>query len=111
MADYKQQNLTGQRWTRAFRVLIENPFGGVPSITFNEEGITTLSDGSVVNSPCGSVGMQFTDPTAVVQLRDPVTNEPIDGAFMTHGQIYAALSSLYLAAAEARDLPPTPPPA
>ena len=103
MADYREQALTGQKWTRSYRVHIENPWGGTPTVTFFEEDISELSSGLRVNTPIGQIVMPFTDPNAVVQLIDPATGLEIPGATMTHGQLYLGLSSLYLQSAAARD--------
>lgn len=106
MPDYREQSLTGEKWTRSYRVHIENPWGGLATVTFFEEDIVELSNGSRVNSPLGQIAMEFTDPNAVVQLIDPATGLEIPGATMTHGQLYLGMSSLYLQAAAARDNAP-----
>lgn len=103
MADYREQTLTGNKWTRSNRVHIENPWGGVPTVTFFEEDISELSNGTRVNTPLGQLVMEFTDPSVVVQLLDPATGDPIPGATITHGELYVALSSLYRQAALSRD--------
>jgi hypothetical protein len=110
MPDYREQALTGHKWTRSYRVHIENPWGGQALVTFFEEDISELSNGAKVNTPLGQITLAFTDPDTVVQLIDPSTGLEIPGATMTHGQLYLGLSSLYLQAAIARDAAANAPP-
>lgn len=84
MADYKEKEVAGKSWQRACRVMIENPYGGTPTITFVEEEATQLGQ-KVTMKDCGSVGVQF-DP------QNP-----------THIQIYTILNELYMALAANRD--------
>ena len=85
MADYKEKLISGKSWQRATRVFIENPLGGVPSITFEEEEVTQAGD-KVHTKGCGSVGTQFD------------TQNP------DHVAIYTALNTLYMLLASNRDV-------
>lgn len=84
MADYKETEVTGKSWQRASRVLIENPYGGIPMITFQEEEATEIGNKTVTRG-CGSVGTQF------------------DAQNADHVTVYTILNSLYMALAAARD--------
>ena len=102
MADYRSDTITGSKWTRAREILIQNPHAGDKSVTFVEEEVTQLSDGTAINKPLGVITTIFNDPSTVVNLRSPITNELV-GATITHGEIYAILHSAYMDAAVARD--------
>lgn len=82
--NYKQSEVTGTQWQRAIRVVIENPFGGVPSINFVEETATQLGD-SVITQPCSNLTCDF------------------DVSNPAHVEIYDKLNALYMALAEIRD--------
>ena len=57
--DYRQSAVTGQRWRRALHVECDNGFGQTPSIRFDEEYRTVLTDGSSVGAPAGSVSVEL----------------------------------------------------
>ena len=84
MADYKEKEVAGKSWQRACRVIIENPYGGLPTITFVEQEATQLGE-KIIMKDCGSVGLQF------------------DAQNATHVQIYTILNQLYMELAAARD--------
>ncbi len=102
-ANYKETTVTGSRWTRCAVVTIVNPFNGTPAIRFDEEEVLSLgNDETMVRPGTDSIRVNF-DPAEVVQLIDPTTGAPIDGAVMTMAEIYTAIYSAYLGKAQARD--------
>jgi len=102
MANYKEEQLTADKWVRSNRVTITNPYQGVPKITFGEEEITLLSDGRAVNLPLQGLVQGFTDPTTVFPVLNPVTGEDT-GTTATYGDLYVMLHSLYISLAKIRD--------
>lgn len=100
MADYKESTVSGTKWQRASRVVIENPFGGTPHVSFVEEEVVNFGDKQITN-PCANLIVQF-DPAAEIALVDPATGTPT-GKVMSHADLYAALHSLYMQEAVKRD--------
>lgn len=84
MADYKESSVAGTSWQRAVRVVVENPYGGAPSVNIVEEKVINLGD-SVITKLCGNLTTTF----------DP--DNPL------HMTIYEKLNELYVALREARD--------
>ena len=107
MADYNETTVTGSAWQRCKQVVVDNRRGVTPSIRFDEERVTALSDGDTVHRALGALTVPF-EPQAVVELRDPATGE-VTGETITHAEIYAILYSAYLGTARARDAAANPP--
>lgn len=102
MSKYRETNLTGQKWVRSNRVIISNPYQGVPVINFNEEEVTLLSDGKTVNTPVGLLEKMFDEPNGTFDLINPVDGSVIGSA--NYQQVYVILHSLYISLAKTRDL-------
>ena len=100
MPDYKQSALSGTEWQRCNVVVVTNPLGGAPRISFEEERVISVG-GSVIKQGIGGCQKAF-NPTGTFPLLDPSTNEPI-GPSMTHAELYVALYSLYMQTAVERD--------
>ena len=100
MADYKETNALGKAWTRAFRLVIENPMGQLGSIRFFEEQVVVIGD-TTTKQESGFCSADF-NPEATIQLRNPLTGE-MTGAYIPQALLYQVLFSLYMDAAEARD--------
>jgi hypothetical protein len=100
MSKYQQQNITGEEYTRCNVITIVNPLNKTPSIQFNEERITVLSD-RVLETPIGQITIAF-DASKEIVLLNPQTGEPV-GKSITHLDLYVALYSAYIASATARD--------
>jgi hypothetical protein len=116
MANYKEVTGEATSWVRANRVMILNPYeANTPKqISFFEETIVKV-DGNIVRSDSGYVPIYYS-PDKPIELRDPSTNEKT-GETIAQSKVYQALYSLYLDAAENRDvaqatrnIPPPPPP-
>lgn len=101
MANYKETNVTGTQWKRAYRVQIDNVIDQIPRLTFDEQTITIL-DSETITKPVGHVTAMF-DPTYVINLKNPQTGEAIPGATATETDLYVILYSLYIQLAEERD--------
>lgn len=85
--DYKESSIAGTSWQRAVRVVVENPYGGVPSVNIVEEKAINLGD-SVITNLCGNLSTSF------------------DAANPLHMAIYEKLNELYVVLREARDAAP-----
>lgn len=105
MSNYKETIIAGSRWTRACKVILDNPYQGVPSIFFEEEEVIA-AEGMLVRQGVqrllgGDVVERFTDPAIAFPLIDPATDAVVGSA--THGQLYAMIYSLYKQQAAVRD--------
>lgn len=105
--DYREADVTGKAWTRAYAVHIDNPRGGMPSIQFAEERVAALG-GEESRKHIGFVLLPF-NPEGEVPLYDPETLQPT-GATIPQAQIYGILFSVYMMAALARDAAQAPAP-
>ena len=100
--DYQQSSMTGTRWQRARRILIDHPLGQTPSVLFAEDEVMTLADGTTIERPVANLSAAY-DPDYTFPLRDPATGETIPGQTGTQAQLYTLLYSAYWALALARD--------
>lgn len=82
--NYNESIISGTKWQRAFRVIVDNPYNGIPTINFLEEEAINF-DGKVLTNPIANVDCTF----------DP--NNPL------HAEIYIKLNELYTVLREARD--------
>ncbi len=102
MAEYKESIAVGTSYQRGRSLYFENPKSSVPSLLIREERITTLAD-RVITEPCGEILKTVDDLSVQFQMRNPQTNELIEGATMSYQDLYVALYSLYWALAIERD--------
>lgn len=93
MTNYKQNSVTGETYQRSNQVVIDNPLGGVPRVTFLEQEVITLSDGRTIYNPVAGVGVDFT-ATDEFPLIDPADDTPLGGS-VTHRDLQVILYSLY----------------
>jgi hypothetical protein len=106
MANYSEEILEGNTvaWTRSPRIVIDNPYGGVPSISFTEERKAQLPNGEIVVLPLTktrNITEAFTDPNKVINLVHPVTGESLGTS--TYMNLQVLLCSLYHQLATERD--------
>lgn len=102
MPNYKQNSVTGETYQRANQVVVDNPLGGTPRISFLEQEVITLSDGRVIQSNVPGCGIEF-NATDTFALFDPQTDAPL-GAQVTHSDLQIMLYSLYRALRAQSDL-------
>lgn len=119
MSKYQATNLSA--YQRTYRITIENPYNGVPAVTFDEETVLQEADGTVVhsfngfNAPGSPILTKLvTDYTETFDIYDPTTQLKT-GQTMPIAQIYALIWSFYMNEAVKRDIAaatpaPTPPP-
>lgn len=100
MADYKEQNVSGNQWQRCCNIHISNSYGRVPTITMQEEQLTNIN-GELFQKGAGGINVEF-NPDANIPLLNPADGTPL-GTTMTQGQIHVALWSLYMQKAAERD--------
>lgn len=85
MPDYKETTVAGTSWQRARRVVIENQYAQVPTITFIEEKAINV-EGQVITEVVDSIMCSF------------------DSNSTLHTDIYMKLNELYVLLREARDM-------
>lgn len=85
--NYKEQPVSGTSWVRSHTVVIENPYNDIPRITFHEEKIYTLEDGTLIKQPMGNIGEIY---------------NPEDG---NHTFLYNIINEEYVRLKERRDNP------
>ncbi len=107
MADYKESIVSGTSWQRTNQIVIVNPFGGTPTVIYNEETAINLGGGKVVTTPCGNLSVTCADMTDAIPLLDPVTGLPVStsagATSMTIGQMMVGIYSHYIYSAKKRD--------
>lgn len=104
-------NPVNRMYTRAHTVTLNfpHPSLGLPSsIHFYEQNVIEQADGTEIPLP-DTIGQANIDAPpevmgTVFQLRDLITEEPIEGATATYGEVATLLYSLYFHAAEQRDI-------
>lgn len=101
MPDYHASTVSGSRYRRWRRIVIENPRNALPSATVLEEEIMVVGN-EVLERPTANLAIKLDNPNAVIPLRDPTTWEPTGGS-ITLGELYAAIGSACWQAALERD--------
>lgn len=105
MPNYKETERTATTWQRCCKIVIDNPLAQTPTVRFEEESVLDAGVGPAIKRPLDGISLPF-DPAQKFPLRDPRTDELIDGAASTYGDAYVLLYSAYMAAATERDTPP-----
>jgi hypothetical protein len=100
MADYKETDVSGVAWQRAYQILILNPLGQAPTVRYDEEQVINLNDGQIKQF-VGNLGYTV-DPLGIIELRDPVTLE-LTGESVPVALVHQALLSDYINRAKERD--------
>jgi len=101
MPDYKESQISGTSWQRCRAIRINNPYGAMPSIAFDEERRFAIGD-RTIGETTGGIIKDFDNPAQTFPLFNPATGEPT-GQTMTYGEVYAVLWSLYMGLAAERD--------
>jgi len=103
MAEYKESTVSGTSYQRGRSIYFENPRNKTPSILVREETVNILQD-KIITEPAGEILKSVDDLSEVFNLRNPLTNEIIEGQTATYQDIYVMLYSLYWHLAEERDI-------
>lgn len=93
MPNYKQNSITGEAYQRANQVVVDNPLGGIPRISFLEQEIITLSDGRVLQNNVPGCAIEFS-PNNTFPLINIDTDVPT-GVVVLHSDLQVMLYSLY----------------
>jgi hypothetical protein len=84
-------------WQHGQNVRVDNTFGAMPKITFNEEKLAMVNGEIIAGPPC-------TDPVISATLDNPTTQfMSADGTTMTYEEYADATTGLYFSLALARD--------
>lgn len=102
MADYRETSIAGTSYTRGHSLYFENPANSNPSLLIREETVINLADRTIYE-PAGEIRKVVTDLSVEFPLRNPATNEIIEGQTMTYQDLYVGLYSLYWYLALERD--------
>ncbi len=101
------ETITTTTFDRSYRVVVENPNNGIPTIRYEEETIkrVTGEDDKSLGA-IGSVSESLTTANASesFQLKNPITGDNL-GSTSTYGDLQVLLYSLYFHLADKRDNP------
>ena len=103
MKNYKEVSLFGSSYVRSPRAILDNPYGDLPRILFEEEIRTTLSDGSIITRPAPGPWPSVTySPDFSFPLIDPSTGLEMQQK-ATLDQLEVMMYSLYIYLSTQRD--------
>jgi hypothetical protein len=104
MANYKQSIVSGEitSWIRSNTVNISNEYGAIPSISFGEQKITVLPDGTLLCEKRPPIIEMFSDPSKSFDILSP-ENDAVLGS-STYMELYVLVYSLYRKLANDRDI-------
>ena len=102
MSDYRETSIVGTSYTRGRSLYFENPANSNPSLLIREETVINLADRTIYE-PAGEIRKVVDDLSVEFPLRNPATNEIIEGQTMTYQDLYVGLFSLYWKLALDRD--------
>jgi hypothetical protein len=105
MAKYKKGSVAGETWTRSFQVIINNEYGKMPTIRYDEEDMIQLGDGKVISNRQGdniTYPFNLEEAGTSFRLKNPLTDEYVD-AYATYQDVFVLMHSLYFHLADLRD--------
>ena len=95
MPQYNQTTVSGDRYERPRRYVIDDPLGAGATMQTANERVIALADGSKSIEPSGSSQMSFSDGALSVPLYNPTTGDAIAGQSITLAQAYRGLYSIW----------------
>ena len=101
MPEYKEKEVSGRSYQRCAQIVVDNGYGATPRMSFSEEEILRLVDGSVVVRTVPGCAVSF-DPQDVIPLLNPITGESL-GQSITQAQMHTFLYSAYKHVSAKRD--------
>ena len=104
MPNYKETTVSGTKWQRGCRIIIENPLDQTPQVTYVEEEITVVGE-EKIHRLVGSLQASFDYPDLSIPMIDPVTNEKTTTEYPLSLAQWI-LYSYYWYLADKRDNPP-----
>lgn len=75
MRNFKQTDGSGTPFSRAYRVILENPRQGLPSLTCNMEKVTNLTDGSIMSSDDGVLVINVPGSVEEANIKIPLIDK------------------------------------
>lgn len=110
--EYRESTVAGTSYQRGRSMYFEYPRNETPSLLVREETVTILGEDRVIVEPDGEILKSI--PVAQLgtefQLRNPATNDAIEGQTATYQDVFILLFSLYWHLAEERDTALATPP-
>lgn len=106
MSLYRQADFTGSAYTRAHRVVCENPISGSgnPSVSFHEQRVvTSAGGGETLVQNVGEFRAEMTAANLGTEFPLVDTNGDPTAETMTYAQVYGVLQSLYMHLTQQRD--------
>jgi hypothetical protein len=113
MPNYNESTIAGTKWTRSPGGVFNNPYQGMPNISFIEETLIALDDGTTIKQPNTAATMfgvsaDMSNPTQEFNVLNPSTGVVTGTA--TYQQVFTLLHSLYMDLVAKRDyVPPVVP--
>lgn len=104
--DYRQTTVEGTSYVRGRSMYFENPLDAPPSVFIWLEEVINLSDGRRVTRDAGEIVKTFEDLTVEFPLRDPETNDVLEGQVGTYGYVFLLLFSAFWHLAQAQETTP-----
>lgn len=99
------ETITTTTFDRSYKITVQNPHNGTPSIEFEEETIKRTNDGSTIQDMSlgriSSLKESFTG-SMTFDLLNPLTGDPL-GTTATDADLQVLLYSLYFHLATERD--------
>lgn len=102
MAEYKERQITATAHQRVRAVTILLKRQAAPRVVFQEEEVQVFADQRVIERDVSYCEADLNPAGGTIALRNPNTGA-LTGGTITHAQLYAAIYSLYLEVAQARD--------
>ena len=103
MSNYNEKSLSGVKWTRSHKIVIDNPYIGTPSITFYEQDVVSSPDiPNVSIVPTQTILTKNYVQGEAIDIIDPTTGLPT-GETISSDTLYATIYSLYIKVATERD--------
>lgn len=93
---FDSKPVSGDSYVRCPQVIVDNRLDKTPLVTFHRERILGLDGGAIMREPMSPRIVPF-DPAASVDVIDPETGDPT-GQTITHGELYALIYSVFIAA-------------
>ena len=94
---FNQKTVNGESWTRAKRLVFENPLSGTMMLRFMEEEAIVIGE-KVIREPAGSIDLEFKaaeDFMGMIDIMDPETGE-LTGSSISYQELYAIMYSAYI---------------
>lgn len=106
--EYNHETLSAESWTRAKRIVIENPLNGVSTLKFVAEKVIKVSEDTYLKQDIGVLNVTM-DEDALnqeISLVNPITGESV-GQTVTPAFAHMILYSAYIHFSELQNNPPS----